>query len=94
MVIIGFASIATDIAPRMFSSFELGLILRGAEQCLEDYSTEAVDAMLVDWETTLLWSLLHGEPQTAEWYMRALLIVCMRGLRGEIRPDFTWINHD
>jgi hypothetical protein len=36
----------------------------------------------------LIWRSLETAPVDDEWYYRALLLTCCRGLRGDMAPDF------
>jgi hypothetical protein len=55
---------------------------------MADTEQEILEEILVEWETALCWSAMDSEPVSEEWYYRALLVTCIRGLRGEMRPSF------
>jgi hypothetical protein len=42
----------------------------------------------------LTWRSLEAQPVDDAWYSRALLLTCLRGLRGEIAPNFYYFSRD
>jgi len=94
MVIVNFTSLAATIPPGLFDRQELQDILAVAEALIANHTADFIEAAIVDWEIALLWTVQREEPRDQAWYQRALLLICLRGLRGEIRPDFTWISAD
>jgi hypothetical protein len=73
---------------RFCSAEELACVLETAEEILSGTETDAMTQILTEWETALTWDSISAEPVTEEWYYRALLVTCIRGLRGEMRPNF------
>ena len=67
---------------------ELTVVLAVAEEIMATTETDTLTQILVEWETALTWDSLGHQAVTEEWYYRALLVTCIRGLRGEMRPVF------
>jgi len=67
---------------------ELAVVYSVAQEIMATTEETALVEILVEWETALTWDSISAEPVTEEWYYRALLVTCIRGLRGEMRPDF------
>jgi hypothetical protein len=78
---------------RFCSAEELACVLETAEEILSGTATDTMTEILTEWETALTWDSISAEPVTEEWYYRALLVTCIRGLRGEMRPNFYTIPH-
>jgi hypothetical protein len=78
------------VAARMIDKYELRKIYEGALAIMETYTETAVEEMLADWDMTLTWRSISEETVDDEWYSRALLSICLRGLRGERKPE--WIE--
>jgi hypothetical protein len=73
---------------RFCSAEELRCVMETAEEIMDQTETDVMTEILADWETALTWDSLTHKPVTEEWYYRALLVTCIRGLRGEMRPNF------
>ena len=71
---------------------ELAEIYAAAEAIMADTAEADLDAILDSWTTTLTWRSLEAQPVDEAWYTRALLVVALRGIRGESPPKFHWIN--
>jgi hypothetical protein len=67
---------------------ELAVVYQIAQEIITSTQTDVLAETLVEWETALVWRSLESTPVTDEWYYRALLLTCIRGLQGDIRPDF------
>jgi hypothetical protein len=67
---------------------ELAVVLATAEEIMRDTDLDSMTEILVEWETALTWDSLKDGGVSEEWYYRALLLTCIRGLRGEMRPNF------
>lgn len=67
---------------------ELMAVYKVACEILDDTDEETLKQILVEWESALIWRSLDAAPVDEEWYYRALLVICIRGLRGEITPEF------
>jgi hypothetical protein len=78
--------------PRFCEPAELAVIYTIAQDIMQSTDTETLDQILIEWETALCWRSLEQEPVTDEWYYRALLLTCCRGLRGEMTPNFYTIT--
>ena len=74
--------------PRFCEPAELAVVMEIAQDIMAATEVETLDQILTEWETALCWRSLEQEPVTDEWYYRALLLTCIRGLRGEMRPCF------
>jgi hypothetical protein len=74
--------------PRFCEPAELQVILSTAEEIMAATDAATLDRILQNWETALCWRSLEPAPVTDEWYYRALVLTCIRGLRGEMTPSF------
>ena len=74
--------------PRYCEPAELAVIYTVAQDIMASCEPDVLTDILQEWETALCWRSLEQEPVDDEWYYRALLLTCIRGLRGEIRPVF------
>ena len=84
MVIVNLKHIA-DIPDRVCSREELAIVLETAEEIVELTPEDVLAEIMSEWETALIWAqAAPGE----EWYWRALLLTCCRGLLGLHRPKF------
>jgi hypothetical protein len=88
MVMIDFAQIG-PVAPYLSSHADLVEVLAAAEQIMVSHTESDLDEVLDQWEMGLTWRSLDGTGVDDAWYVRALLLVCLRGLRGESAPKFT-----
>ena len=80
--------------PHKFCSREeLAVVLAVAEAIMADTEPDVLAEILAEWATALTWASLDQDPVGEEWYYRALLVTCCRGLRGEMRPQFYLIDH-
>ena len=84
------------LVPHKFcSKEELAVVLGVAEEILADEpDDEVMTQILSEWETALIWDSIRDRAVTSEWYYRALLLTCVRGLRGEITPQFYFLGDD
>jgi hypothetical protein len=67
---------------------ELGVVYEIAREIMGSTETDVLADILNEWETALIWRSLESQPVDEQWYYRALLLTCIRGLQGDIRPDF------
>jgi hypothetical protein len=67
---------------------ELAVVYEIAREIMGSTETDVLAEILVEWETALIWRSLESQPVDEQWYYRALLLTCIRGLQGDIRPDF------
>ena len=71
------------------------MVLGVAEEILADEpDPEVMQQILNEWECALIWDSMTAGAVTPEWYYRALLLTCVRGLRGEITPQFYFLGDD
>ena len=87
MIVVNLQQIG-PVPHKFCSPEELAVVLAVAEEIMADTDPDTLRDILVEWETALTWDSLTGRPVTEEWYYRALLVTCCRGLRGEITPQF------
>ena len=87
MIIVNLQQIG-PVPHRFCSAEELACVLTTAEEIMAATLTDTMTEILVEWETALTWDSLGAGPVGEEWYYRALLVTCIRGLRGEMRPNF------
>jgi hypothetical protein len=87
MIVVNLQQIG-PVPHRFCSPEELAVVLNTAEQIIRDTEPNILDEILIEWETALTWSSLEPNPVSEEWYYRALLLTCCRGLRGEMTPQF------
>jgi len=80
------------VAPFFVNRANLAIVKETADEILADTPEDVMDEILDEWETGLTWRATEAEPVTDDWYLRALLLVCCRGLRGEIAPQFYWFG--
>ena len=73
---------------RFCSREELAVVLETAEEIMATTDTETLTESLEEWEIGLTWASLDPQPVDDEWYYRALLLTCCRGLLGQMRPVF------
>lgn len=79
----------TDIGPVppfLATPADLQSIYSAALQVWENTPEEVLTETLAQWESGLTWASMGSEPVTDAWYVRALLVTCLRGLRGESPP--------
>lgn len=74
------------VAPFLATPADLHDILAAAEEIYSTTTHAELTAILNRWETGLTWRSLDTQPVDDAWYCRALLVVCLRGLRGESAP--------
>jgi len=67
---------------------ELAVVYEIAKEIMGSTETDVLADILNEWETALIWRSLESAPVDEQWYYRALLLTCIRGLQGDIRPDF------
>jgi uncharacterized protein YmfQ (DUF2313 family) len=83
MIIVSFSEIA-DVPPQNVQSDILKTVLQDAQELIDVVSYESLTQTLGDWESDLFLDSLNPSDI---WYTRALFCICLRGLRGEIRPN-------
>jgi len=87
MIVVNLQQIG-PVPPKFCSAEELAVILQVAEEIMATTEEHVLNEILAEWETALTWDSLTEGPVSEEWYYRALLVTCCRGLRGEMRPNF------
>jgi len=80
------------VPPYQVSIEDLQQVLANCQAMFEDYLEEDLTQLLVDWEAALSYSALSGTMIAEDWYIRALICVCLRGLRGEECPNIVIFN--
>ena len=93
MVVVNLQQIG-PVPHRMVATEDLVTILAAAEEIYTDTAEEELTQILADWETGLTWRSLETAPVEDAWYTRALLVTCLRGLRGETAPVFYYLGTD
>lgn len=93
MVVINLQQIG-PVPHRFVTQAELAVIHEAAAEIIADTPESELDEILAEWETGLTWRALEAQPVDDAWYHRALLVVCLRGLRGEIAPQFYYFSKD
>ena len=71
--------------PQLMHSQELAELYSGACAMLEEFEPEVIEEMLDTWEIGLHWTSV-STTLDPDWYTRAALVMCLRGLRGERKP--------
>ena len=72
---------------RVVTREQLQDVLRCAEEILDETDADVLDSIILEWSTALTWTSLGEGAVDDAWYTRALLVVCLQGLRGEIQPQ-------
>ena len=93
MIVVNLQQIG-PVPHRFVTQEELAICLEAAEEILRDTPESDLSEILAEWETGLTWRSLETRPVSAAWYTRALLVTCLRGLRGEMAPQFYWLSKD
>lgn len=93
MVVVNLQQIG-PVPHRFVTRDELQVIHEAAAEIIADTPESELDEILCDWETGLTWRALERTPVDEAWYHRALLLTCLRGLRGEIAPQFYYFGRD
>jgi hypothetical protein len=93
MVIVNLNRIG-PVPHRFVGLAELEATREAAEEIIADTPESELDDILDSWEMGLTWRSLDAAPVDDAWYLRALLLTCLRGLRGETAPSFYWLNQD
>jgi uncharacterized protein YmfQ (DUF2313 family) len=87
MIVVNLQQIG-PVPHRFCSQEELACVLETAEEIIADTEPDVLAEILTEWETALTWASFEPTPVGEEWYYRALLLTCCRGLRGEMTPQF------
>lgn len=93
MVVVNLQQIG-PVPHRFVSREDLACVLEAAEAIQADTPWAELTQILSEWETGLTWRSLEPTPVDEAWYTRALLVLCLRGLRGEMAPDFYYLGGD
>lgn len=88
MIIVSFNDIA-PVAPQNVDKSILAAVLYGCNKLLDEATYDEITQSLTDWETDLFMNSLAPDD---DWYTRALVCICLRGLRGELRPNILNIS--
>ena len=87
MIVVNLQQIGPSM-PRYCEPEELAVVYQVAQEILDTTEEVVLTTILVEWEIALCWRSLDAGTLGEEWYYRALLLTCIRGLRGEMRPVF------
>jgi len=93
MIVVNLQQIG-PVPHKFCSAEELAVVLSVAEEISRDTDWDSLTEILTEWETALTWRSFEQPAVDEEWYYRALLVTCLRGLRGEMRPVFYTIDHN
>jgi hypothetical protein len=88
MIIVSFSEIA-DVPPQNVHKEVLSTILHDAEELIDIVDYDALTETLGEWEADLFMNSVNPDD---DWYTRALVCICLRGLRGECRPNILNIS--
>ena len=72
---------------------ELDAIYSGCQDMMTEYTREDLETIRNEWDMALTWRAFDG-PVDVDWYTRALVCICLGGLLGVSRPNFTWFSSD
>ena len=87
MIVVNLQQIG-PVPHRFCSAEELACVLETSQEIMATTPPDVLEEILAEWEIGLTWDSISTEPVSEEWYYRALLVTCIRGLRGEMRPVF------
>ena len=93
MIVVNFTQIG-PVPHKFCLRDDLMQVFQAACEILDDTDQDVLDELLNEWEVALTWRSLETMPVDEDWYTRALLLTCCRGLRGEITPQFYTIARD
>jgi hypothetical protein len=82
------------VPPFLATPADLQHIYAAAEEIYSTTGDEELGRILDSWEQGLTWRSLDAEPVGDAWYCRALLVTCLRGLRGESAPKMWPLTPD
>ncbi len=86
MYLVNFTDLAT-VPPFLASQADLARVLEAAEDVMATTPESDLDSVLDSWEFGLIYRALSRDQDLDDaWYCRALLTMCLRGLRGERAP--------
>jgi len=91
MIVVNLQHIA-PVAPMQVTPAVLQEVLSTAEDLLATTPEEVMDEILEEWAIGLAWAAVTDSVPNSDWYLRALLLTCCRGLRGESAPKFYFIG--
>jgi len=85
---VNFSEIA-NVPPQDVHPTVIHTVYTDAQELIESCDPDSLNETLLDWEVDLV--MTHANP-TEDWYTRALLLICLRGLRGDLRPNILNIS--
>jgi len=91
MIVVNLQHIA-PVAPMQVTVATLEEVRVTAEEILADTPESVMDEILDEWAISLAWRATGPAPVDSDWYLRALLLTCCRGLRGESAPKFYFLG--
>lgn len=93
MILVNLTDIG-PVAPFLASPADLQAVYAAATDVWTTTGEEDLGRILDQWEQGLTWRSLDVEPVGDAWYCRALLVTCLRGLRGETPPKVWFMTPD
>ena len=75
------------VPPYSVTIEDLRQVLTNCWAMYEEFEEDSLTQLLVDWEAALSYTALSPTSIEEDWYIRALICVCLRGLRGEECPN-------
>lgn len=90
MIIVNFSQIA-DVPPQSVNREILDVILQDSQNLIDSIDYTNLTHTLCEWEYDLF---IESAQPDQDWYTKALLCICMRGLRGESRPNILNISEE
>jgi len=87
VIIVNFSTLA-NVPPQNVHKDVLAAVLYGCNKLLDESTYDELSDSLRDWE----YELFSSEMVDDDWYTRALVCMCLRGLRGESRPNILNIS--
>jgi hypothetical protein len=88
VIIVNFSEIA-NVPPQDVHPSIIRTVYQDAQELIERSDPDSLNETLLDWEVDLV--MTHRNP-TEDWYTRALFLICVRGLRGDLRPNILNIS--
>ena len=90
MIIVNFNQIA-DVPPQSVQGIVLSKVLENCTKLIESTDYDDLSTTLNKWEFDLF---LESAQPDQDWYTRAIVCICLRGLRGECLPNILNISEE
>ena len=88
MIIVNFSEIA-NVPPQDVNPQLLRIIYQDAQELIATCDADSLNETLLDWEADLVMKSCQPDD---DWYTSALVLICLRGLRGDLRPNILNIS--